>query len=207
MDCLTFQEAENWLGSYHELAMELHPAGDDERLLRAVKRLWEHRALTGPWTEREGFGAAPAMPASILHAGPAPCYGAFALRGGREIGCVSHVVREEGGSDWLTLSLPTAMLGLAYRVAYPLTAELNPWLVEVDEVLLDVAEWLHAVIPFELAIVGEEVSGLRSAVELQSGDLGLACFVLPRSLWDRMPAGVEHRPRSHDLRVVPAAGA
>ena len=50
------------------------------------------------------------------------------LRYESQLGCVTHVVRETDGSDWLGLCVPTGMLELVYDVAYPLYFESNLWM-------------------------------------------------------------------------------
>lgn len=206
MDRSLYRKPENWYGSYYELAVELQPTGDDERLLRAMQRLWDYPALTGPWTSREAFGHPPAVPATVLQSDPVPLYGVLELDDGREIGCVSHVIREEGGSDWLDLSLPTGMLESVFQVEYPLAEDTNPWLAELDEAFVLIAEWLYAEAPFQVAIIGEEVSGFTSATEMNTDEVASGGFILPRPLWDRLQPGAGYRVRSHDLRFVPPTG-
>lgn len=56
MDGSVFHSQENWHGTYYELAIELQPTRDTERLMGATRRLWMCDTLTGTWLSQEQFG-------------------------------------------------------------------------------------------------------------------------------------------------------
>src|SRR5262245_54288948 len=100
-----FLNSENWHGSYYELCLELGVSGDDEVLLGALRLLWSQPSLQGPWTDRTQFGSQ-CSEFKTANGVAAPHYGVLNVDNA-ELGCVTHVVRETDGSDWLDLCVPT----------------------------------------------------------------------------------------------------
>ncbi len=182
MDAQTFRTAENWQGSYYELCLELHPAGDDSRLLAALRSIWSQPAFAGSWTDRESYGSA-INEFQINEEWVVPHYGVLTI-GESQLGCVTHVVRETDGSDWLDLCVPTGMLELVYHVAYPLYFESNPWIAPLNAYFVSLAATVYKQIPFRLAIIGEEASGLTDASSITPADVSRCLFVMPDSLVD-----------------------
>lgn len=180
MDTSIFQHSKNWSGTYYELALELGPTGDDDRLLSALRFLWQQPQLRGPWACREDFGK-PAAPLSITSRMWPSHYGIMQLEGGKELGCMTGVIREEDGSDWLDLCIPTNMLELVFDVAYPLEVEFNAWKAGVDKVFTDIAAAVFADCPFLVGLVGEEVSGNTDSMMVDDPYPGT--MLLPRATW------------------------
>src|SRR5436309_2497717 len=116
---------ENWQGSFYELTLELGPCGGDALATRALQELWHRPELRGPWRERSLYGADPdSDPLSLEQIS---FYGCLTLDDGTELGCMSHLIRVEGESDWLDLSIPTGMLNLRFPVSYPLGVSTDGW--------------------------------------------------------------------------------
>ena len=82
------------------------------------------------------------------------------------------VVREEGDfcSDWLDVCVPTGALAQVFDVHYPLERKSNPWFDELDDALLAIADRIHRATAFDLAFIGEEMSGHVRASELVGDD-------------------------------------
>jgi hypothetical protein len=154
-----FTHKENWYGSFYELAIELQPSHDNVRLERALDSLWSHPNLSGHWVSIENFGRSPDVfnisdqsqsmdQNSLIH-----LYGVFSIPEiDKQLGCLSIVVRETEGSDWLDFSFPTKMLESAFGEI--------PWSTVVDKYLLQIADMIYQQTPYDLALIGEEVSGL-----------------------------------------------
>lgn len=89
----------------------------------------------------------------------------------------------DGQADWLTLNVPIGEVGTAFRVRFPepppteeemrlgvdasrveLDVDMNPWMRRMEAGFVDMADSVAAVVPFELALIGEEVSGNWSAI-------------------------------------------
>lgn len=89
-------------------------------------------------------------------------YGELVVEAG-PIGCQIGVVRE-AVSDWLYLSLPVGMLHRRFPVSYPLEPGRNPWITPLEKTLVEIADGVATQVPFDLALVGEDVAtGLYGA--------------------------------------------
>ena len=173
---------ENWYGSFYELAIEYVPQGDDERLRKAIAALWDMPSLVGPWRERQQFGQSPSRTDGLEFDESSRLYGVLELSNHQSLGCLSVTVREDSGpdcSDWLDFCIPTGMLELVFHVSYPLHSEENPWMQRIDTFLLSLAERVYQASPFELANIGEEVSGRPRRCELTESLLSLGGILLP----------------------------
>ena len=74
------------------------------------------------------------------------------------LGVRAIVLRETEGSDWIALCVPTGMMERrGYRIEDPLS---EGFLGALDRAFLKIAEQICASAPFDLALFGEEVSGL-----------------------------------------------
>ncbi len=195
---------ENWHGTHYELCFELGPTGDDALAIRALRGLWHFPQLRGPWAERSGFGSE--VDEGVLTLAPASLYGCLRVDGETELGCNSYLIRVEGESDWLDLSIPVGMLELRFSVSDPLEINTNPWLGTLDSLLASIASHLFEKAPFRLAILGEEVSGIRSADELTAEDCELGGFIMPDALWYRLQPRRTPERLSKDLVYAPFLG-
>jgi hypothetical protein len=182
----TYTNNENWLGSYYELCLELGPMGDDDHLKKALGSLWSQPALSGPWRDRAHVGRSVEKPSGDLLD---PLYGLMKIDEHVEVGCVSHVVREDEGSDWLDLCIPTGMLELVYPVRYPIDPKANPWTRRLDRIFCSIGAGIFAQARFELGVLGEEVSGMLSYRTLGADDLQRGVLLLPMDRWGHFATG------------------
>lgn len=175
--------AESWFGSYYELAIEVSTAPADERLRASVEQLWACSAVVaGPWPDKDVSRdvAIPRLPAAE---DMAASYGVLRIPDLGDVRCVSWVIREVGrGSDWIDLCIPTSALE-PFGLAYPLVSETACTLINaIDRALVNVAVAVFAGVPFELALIGEEVSGMWSSAIVTPHDLTQGGFLLPERL-------------------------
>lgn len=93
------------------------------------------------------------------------------------------MIREVGrGSDWIDLCIPTSALE-PFGLAYPLVSETPCALINaIDLALLNIAVDIFAGAPFEIALIGEEVSGMWSSATVTRQDLAQGGFLLPEKL-------------------------
>jgi hypothetical protein len=166
-----FLWGDNWLGSYYELAVRVGPRDDDgadERLRAALQAVWSHPDLDGcyldRWTAPE---AQQVVAAERLGLERGSVYGWADIPQGRIV-CATHLVREDhaGGHDWLDLCLPTGALGrVEPRLTDPIGGEASrSWREPLDQWFVAIARRLAQATTFELAIIGEEVSGFDDVV-------------------------------------------
>jgi len=186
MDERVFRTVENWHGSYYELCIELGPAGDDPRLLNALRCLWSRPELHGSWTDRDSYGS-DVSDFQVTDGCVVPQFGVLTI-GDSQLGCVTHIVRETDGSDWLDLCVPTGMLELAYDVSYPLDLDSNPWIKTLNAVFTALATTVFQHCPFRLAIIGEEASGVTDADSITFEDLRRGLFVMTDATIDTLGA-------------------
>ena len=88
---------EAWLGGHHELELDLGPRSD-ERLVEALRALWAHPDLTGPFGERY---REPAEQQVVEPDGgiEGHLFGVATLRDGDRVPCGSVATRY-GGDEW-----------------------------------------------------------------------------------------------------------
>ena len=152
-----YREQRNWYGSYLEVAIDLGPS-DDQRLMAAFRAAWASPLLEGPLESPTGK-AAPAIGSGYL--GPSS-YGKMRLPDGNTLGCIVMSVRDDE-SDWLDVSIPTGMLEAVYKIEYPLSHDGNGWLGDIEGGLLSIAVLVNETVPFDLATIGDEASGMYYA--------------------------------------------
>ncbi len=177
---------ENWLGSFYELAIEYHPVGDDRRLLAGIRAAWASPYLSGSRPAPYGPEQPEPESDSLEPDGLNSRYGVLRVTERISVGCMTLTIREtlsgREGSDWLDICIPTGMLRLAFPVRYPLLREENPWLTGVDTVLLGVADAVYRSSAFDLAIIGEEASGVLKASEVTREHLTRGGLLVPPHL-------------------------
>lgn len=170
-----FIQQETWYGSFYELAIELQTSHDDIRLEKALETLWSHPNLSGHWASIENFGKNPDV-ISIPNGFQGESSNSFINLYGllsipdidKQVGCLSTVIRETNGSDWLDFCVPTKMLKSAFSVKQPLEIREYPWSTILDKYLLQMADMIYQQTPFDLAFIGDEVSGLVNKASIIS---------------------------------------
>ncbi len=204
MERKEYLQEDRWRGSFYEISLELGPAGDDKCVDRALRALWSRPEVCGPWLDRSDVGAETVnVSAEVSYP---RLYGSFVFDDGRDVGCMSHIIRVDGESDWLDFSIPTGMLEYRFKVLYPLDRATNPWMVDVDEALARVGSAIYDVVPYKLGILGEETSGAACADELTALDCERVGFLVPASLWRRLKPKREAILISNELIYAPCLG-
>jgi hypothetical protein len=158
-------DAENWRGGCYELAVRLGPR-DDVRLDAAVRHLWAAARVT-PASRRPVRGAAVEPGLRALEA-------AGSLRGqvvtplSARCVCAFVAIREPGGAgaDRLVFGLPLGALRRAdprvrrFPAAPPGDDGRSlAWRAPLERWLAELATGLAAVVPFDDALIGLDVSG------------------------------------------------
>ena len=169
-----FTAEDAWYGGFHELAIELG-LRSDERVLAALNTVWSLDRIDGCFTDRgiepsEQTKIAPSLDMTGTYHG----LGVAMLPNGKECACGTCVIREDGGTDWFIFYLPTGSLSYAYRIGgYPFSTEAmtRPWQEPVNEWLVTIGRAIFDVAPFEMALIGHEVSGSETASRLREQGL------------------------------------
>lgn len=199
-----FTNPESWTGSFYELSIEFHPVGNNKRLNDALMALQNHNSFQGIWKEREMYQKQTLdLPIEIEVDSVTNYYGMLDVTKEISLPCQIILISTEGESDWLDVAISSAVLENTFAVSYPLTSEHNAWLALIDELLIRLAEEIYTQSPFEMALIGEEVSGsINQQGIIQSGlEAVQSTTILPQGL--QIQLGVQGRGRalSNDLRI------
>lgn len=202
LDYKEFSNRENWIGGFYELSIEFPPVGDSNTLNQALITLQNLEFFNGLWQEIQDFQSdSISLPINIEDESVNQFYGTLLLPDENTLPCLISVIRIEDKLDWLDLSIPQASFDLFYPCKYPLSKELNPWLVKVEEIFIRIAETIYTHAPFELALIGEEISGYTTQEEITLEDLGEITCILPNSLQKRLGIQGKGEQLSKQLRL------
>jgi hypothetical protein len=170
-----FTGEDTWLGSFYELAIELGPRSD-ERLAQASEALWRHQSIDGPYAKNDVEPAdQPKVAASLIidsndHA--THLHGVATLPDGIKIACGCLAVREEESQiDWFDFYIPWGALETAYEIDYDAyqTGSFETWrhwAEPLDSWFAEIGRTIYDEVPFALALIGEEASGMTYASEV-----------------------------------------
>ena len=185
-------DPENWYGGFYELAIELSDTGD-AYLERMLANLWRTAGIEGCYRRRAGardafdyaFDDAQCTAEALDQHGH--LHGTVLLPGGQRVACGALAIRGGGGSDWLDFYIPMEALGRADRSfgAFASSGDryVLAWRRQIDDWLADLARELFRAQPFQLALIGHEVSGDTEAADLE-GEVPEQRFIgylLPRA--------------------------
>ncbi|TFB24086.1 hypothetical protein E3U55_04540 [Filobacillus milosensis] len=197
-----FINLDNWIGGFYELSIEFHPVGDDKRLNDALKSLEKSNVINGIWKEQEDYQKKRvSLPIEIEEDSVNQYYGTLLISDGNTLPCVITIIRVDVESDWLDVSIPQAAFEKAYPYKYPLTENLNPWLNEVAETFIKLAEIIYEQSPFDLAMIGEEISGYTNQEDITLEQLKKSTFIIPIVLQKRLETQEQGEALSNELKL------
>ncbi len=196
-----FLNPENWYGSYYELAIE-YPKGDHLKSLNALNSIWQNDKIVGPWSKKDAFGSTSQLVEYIHSDKLNQYYGWVQFDTYKPIGCLTLTVLEadNDGSDWICFCIPTGMLELAFEVEYPLLLNTNPWLHTIDQFFLQCAIVINEISPFDLAIIGEAVSGFVHSSKITPDILQNGGYILSKELVNTLEMDLAPTVLSKHLR-------
>ncbi|MEO2073789.1 MAG: hypothetical protein ABGX20_00010 [Bacillus sp. (in: firmicutes)] len=201
MNYSEYNNPNNWIGGFYELSIEFHPVGNNDRLNKALNALQSFKLFRGLWKERQDFQAGSiSLPINIDDNSVSQFYGTLIMTDGNTLPCLISLIRIEGESDWLDISIPQASFEKFYPYKYPLAKELNPWLIKVDETLIRLAETIFSHSPFELAMIGEEISGYTNQGQISFEDVGKINCILPAHLQKHLGIKEKGKELTNQLR-------
>ena len=167
-----FATEETWSGGHYEIEIELG-VSSDERLGRALDRIWSHPSLQGCCFSRDQEPQAQVRVIPGQHRLEDPLYGLAGLPNGATAACGTYVCRlqSEGGQparDLLSFYTPLGSLARAYDIGkYPFAdhERAAQWRPEVDRWLVELGRFVFERVEFDLALVGWEVDFPRTSAE------------------------------------------
>lgn len=170
---------ELWYGSYYEIAMEFYPKGDVDRIISALKVLLNDLRVDCQWADQE-FTEYKHIPNEIDEDTFTSFFGTIRLNDGNDIGCHIVIIRELDRSNWLDICIPSGMLEESHGLKYPIEHKNNKFLYDIDNLFIDLARKIYNVAQFDLATIGEEVSGINYITNLTKEDLIKGGIILPK---------------------------
>ncbi|HEX7189878.1 MAG TPA: hypothetical protein VF423_16840 [Actinomycetes bacterium] len=192
----------NWAGGHYELTLEFSRR-DGPQLQRALDSIWHHAGIAGclatPSSHPTEHRPAPRTVEALDTAGH--LHGVVTLPGEHQV-VASVAVHLRGGVDELHFGLPMGSLGRVYLDAggFPFGADGDAssavWRQPLEDWMAGIGRAVFATLPFELGLVGFEVSGETDAAEVrgtsppQGRDFGYLLPVggelvhLPTTEWD-----------------------
>ncbi|MFF3099440.1 hypothetical protein [Viridibacillus arvi] len=197
-----YNNPETWIGGFYELSMEYFPSGDSKRLNIALEALCKNALVKGLWKEKGDYpNQSISLPIHIENQNNSQFYGTLSLSNGIELPCVIFVTRIENESEWLDITIPQASFEKIFPYKYPLTYELNPWLNKIDEIYTGLAETIFANSPFDLAMIGEEITGYTNQEEITVKIVKNFTCILPNHLQRQLGLEGEGKELSNKLRM------
>ncbi len=162
-----FTAADTWDGGFYEIAIELGPRSD-ERLRTALETIWQYDGLNGCYEDSQ---VEPSDQPRLMPSLETRQLGVATLPNGRQSACGTFTVRENNGPDWIGFYLPMGALASVYNVgAYPFEDDKTSrtWREPLDDWLTKMAGVVFSAVPFSLALIGHEVSGMTYAEEIHN---------------------------------------
>lgn len=197
-----FIDRENWHGSCYELGIDYSDMGD-ERIIAAMRTLWDISDVCGPLGGPYAMGDRAlemvSVPALLYEDKAATAYGLTRLDPGDYVGFSATIT----SLRWLVICVPMGMLEIFYNIDYPITTENDSWATPLRNRLMDIAQIIYQLAPFNLAVIGEEAAAFSPGQdELTSHDLDRGLYLVsdalltklrPSSNWEILPSGLHWR--------------
>ncbi|HZG73679.1 MAG TPA: hypothetical protein VEY51_19235 [Chondromyces sp.] len=199
-----YNDPDNWIGGYYELSIEYHPFSNNKRINKALAALYESNYFNGIWEDKKDYPKKTiSLPINIEEDSVNSFYGTLSLLNSteNELPCVISIIRLNNESDWLDIAIPQAAFERIFPYNYPLTIELNPWLKKINEVYTQLAETIYRNSPFELAMIGEEISGYTNQEEITYKVVQNMTCILPSQLLNRLGLKGKGKELPNQLRI------
>lgn len=202
MDYDYYNDLENWNGGFYELSIEYHPFGDNQRINEALSALCKSNFFNGIWEDKKDYQRNfISLPINIEEDSCHSFYGTLSLSNESRLPCMINVNRVKNESDWIDILIPQSAFQKIYPYIYPITIELNPWLKEINEIYVQLAENIYNKSPFDLAMIGEEVSGHTNQEDITLEFMKNIICILPSQLQVRLGLQEKGKELSNQLRV------
>lgn len=155
--------------------------------------------LEGPWEDRRWYPDPAKLtdPSRALRG-----YGLLSLPDGRTIACEADVIPDQYCA-WLDLSIPMAMVEAVLGSDGEAS---NSWTTTVNNVLLQIADAIFREVPFNLALIGESVSGFTDDLRFKREHLERGGYLLSPSFCKQAGLADSGVVLASGLRWLPPRG-
>ncbi|MES9685812.1 hypothetical protein ABWK22_23485 [Gottfriedia acidiceleris] len=185
-----FNNEEIWYGGHYELSIEYNPSGDNKKLNKALATLYKCDIFNGMWKDRKDFlnhYHTVTLPINFEEDGSVDqFYGAVTDSKGNIFPCLISIIRIVGESDWIDISIPLVIFEKNFNCNYPLIKETNLWLKDIDRMFTTITELIFSHSPFDLAMIGEEISGRTNQKGITLEDINNITCILPIQLQSKL---------------------
>jgi len=218
---MNFTAEETWRGGHYEIEIELG-VPSDERLRRALQRIWSHPSVKGACFSRDQEPQAQVRVNLNEHTLEGHLYGLATLPNGASAACGTYVCRLQGedgalARDFLSFYVPMGAIANAYGIE-PSRARENQdpplntkggaptsstWRPPLDQWLVEIGRSVFETVEFDLALVGWEVDFPRVSAESVKRE-GMPRERCDGYLW-RNSSGLQWYPPTN-LQIVRVVG-
>ncbi|MEH7351936.1 hypothetical protein [Gottfriedia acidiceleris] len=198
-----FINKETWSGGYYELSIEYNPSVDDKRLNDALSALQMFKFFNGIWKEKVDYqNKSISLPILLeVRQSVEQFYGTLICKSGTTLPCMISIIRIEDESDWLDIGIPLTALENLYKIEYPLDKEKNPWLKDIDVIFIAISELIYSKAPYNLAMIGEEVSGYINHDDITIDAVNNITCILPIQLQNKLGIQSKGFELTNELRI------
>ncbi len=149
---------DRWQGSHYELSI-CYASSSLSKLacLHLFRYVWDDANLLGVVDSPDKFGEPWQNEDDIDTTKGRHYYGCLRLTDNKITGCASTFIHS-GDTTWFSLYIPLGLIGQIFSVRYPVTYEENPWTKTVDALFASIGIGVYQLMPFKLAVFGEEAS-------------------------------------------------
>ncbi len=183
-----FEPHELWYGGWFELALELLGPDIKYKSARILNAIWSRVDIEGPFVSRDVSPTEQEV--TSTHLGNERLYGILNLKDGRRLCCGTCLVTDEldlSGRSSISIAevlfyIPGGSATAAYGGDCEASDLLTPEFHQLYNQLLNMADYIYGVEPFEMALIGHEVMIEAPASEFTKDELSSAisadCTVL-----------------------------
>ncbi|KAB2335566.1 hypothetical protein [Bacillus mesophilum] len=189
-----------WRGSYYELEMQ-YDGRDEEVINAALKTMAKHMNLV--YKDNYVEKRQPVqLPIQISKEQIYSFIGKLTYSETITLNSLVEVILDDETAS-VIVSIPLCEIEEYFSIHYPLTIKQNKWLKRMHEMFIELSVNIYGQSKFQLAMIGDEVSGYTIISEINSSDLcnEEIIFILPVDLQRKL--NVEHigKEYRHQLRM------
>ncbi|MEW9108744.1 MAG: hypothetical protein AB2374_05295 [Cytobacillus gottheilii] len=182
-------DPEQWRGDYYELEMQ-YDSSDEEVINAALKTMAKHMSLV--YKDNYVEKRQPVqLPIQINKEQTYSFIGKLTYSKTITLNSLVEVILD-GETASVIVSIPLCEIEEYFSIDYPLTIKQNQWLKRMHEMFIELSVIIYGQSKFQLAMIGDEVSGYTRIDEIKGSDLHNEeiIFILPVDL--QLKLNVEH---------------
>ena len=199
-----YNNPDTWSGGYYEISLEYNSSDHDNHINKALKGLCKEGVFKGLWADKFDFQTAfVQLPLLFKNDSVTQLYGVVSLSRNEQLHlpCSITIIRVDGDNDSIVISIPQGAFEQLFSYQYPLTVEFNPWLKDINELFVQIAISIYEHSPFDLALIGEEISGYTNIEQATIETLQRVISIVPLLLQKKLGIEGEGHKLSSALKI------